>query len=59
MYYNKGIIIRDIGNVQFLDQEESKLNSTLTKAVVLIHLQMTKKIKSAFKRNNVATIKCK
>ena len=30
MYYNKGIIIRDIGNVQFLDQEESKSNSTLT-----------------------------
>ena len=29
-YYNKRIITRDIGNVQFHDQKESKLNSTIS-----------------------------
>ena len=29
-YYNKRIITRDIVNVQFHDQKESKLNSTIS-----------------------------
>ena len=40
--YNKWITTRDNGNVQSHDQEESKLNTTLARAVVLIHLHMTK-----------------
>ena len=40
--YNKWITTRDNGSVQSHDQEESKLNTTLSRAVVLIHLHMTK-----------------
>ena len=45
-YYNKRITTRDNGNVQSHDQEERKLNSTITansRAHTLTHEQTTKK----------------
>ena len=39
--YNKRITTRDNGNVQSHDQEEIKLNSTITWKAVLIHLHKT------------------
>ena len=57
-YYNKRITIRDNGNVQFPDKEESKLNSTI-KAKSGAHTLARDKIKSPFNKNNEATIKSK
>ena len=48
-YYNKRITIRDDGNVQSHDQEESKLNSNIntnTSARALIHDKIIKKAHS-------------
>ena len=56
--YNKRITIRDNGNVQPHDKEESKLNSTISAnsgAHTLTHDQIIKK--NPFNKNNVPTIK--
>ena len=58
-YYNKRITTCDNGNVQSHDQEKSKLISTINAnsgAHTLTHEKITK---SAFDKNNVATIKSK
>ena len=58
-YYNKRILIRDNGNAQSHDQEESKLNSTINGnhgAHTLTHDKITKNL---FNKKNVATIKSK
>ena len=58
-YYNKRITTCDNGNVQSHDQEKSKLSSTINAnsgAHTLTHEKITK---SAFNKNNVATIKSK
>ena len=58
-YYNKRITPRDNRDVQYHDQEESKLNSTI-KANNGAHTRTHDKIiKSPFNKNNVATIKSK
>ena len=58
-YYNKRITTRVIGNAQFLDQEESKLNNTINVNSGAHAPRDNKIIKSAFNKNNVATIKNK
>ena len=58
-YYNKRITTRDNGNVQFHDQEESKLNSTININSGAHTLTHDKIIKSPFNKNNIATIKSK
>ena len=58
-YYNKRITTRDNGNVQFHDQEESKLNSTININSGGHTLTHDKIIKSPFNKNNIATIKSK
>ena len=58
-YYNKRITTRVIGNAQFLDQEESKLNNTINVNSGAHAPGDNKIIKSAFNKNNVATIKNK
>ena len=58
-YYNKRITTRDNGNVQFHDQEESKLNSTINTNSGAHTLTHDKIIKSPFNKNNIATIKSK
>ena len=58
-YYNKRITTRDNGNLQFHDQEESKLYSTIkanSGAHILTHGEI---IKSPFSKNKLATIKSK
>ena len=54
---NKRITTRDNGNVQSHDQEESKLNSTISENSGAHTLTHDKIIKSPFNKNNVATIK--
>ena len=58
-YYNKRIKTRDYGNVKFLDQEESKLNSTINVNSGVRTLIFENIIKSPFNNNNVGTIKSK
>ena len=55
-HYNKRITTRDDGNVQFHDQEESKLNSTINANSGAHTLTHDKIIKSPFNKNNVTTI---
>ena len=57
--YNKRITIRDIGNVQYHDQEESKLNSNIMANIAAHALTDDKIIKSPFNKNNAATIENK
>ena len=57
-HYNKPITTHDNGNVQSHDQEESKLNITITVnsgAHTLTHGQII--IKSPYNKNNVVIIK--
>ena len=57
-YYNKRITTRDNGNVQFHDQDEGRLNNTITAnsgAHTPTHDQIIKE--SQFNKNNLATIK--
>ena len=58
-YYNKRITTRVIGNAQFLDQEESKLNNTINVNSGAHAPRDNKITKNAFNKNNVATIKNK
>ena len=57
-YYNRTTTNRN-GNVQFYDQEESKLNRTIIANRDTQTLIDDKIIKSPFNKNNVATIKNK
>ena len=51
-YYNKQITTCDNGNVQFHDQEESELNSTINANSGAHTLTDDKIIKSPFHKNN-------
>ena len=53
--YNKRITTRDNGNVQFHDQEQSELNSTIN-VNEGFHTLTHNKIISSFNKGNVATI---
>ena len=55
-YFNKEIIFPDNSNVQFHNQEESKLNSTIN-ANSGAHRFTRDKINSQFNKNNLAIIK--
>ena len=55
-YYSKRITTRDNGNVQYHNQEESKLTSTIN-VNSGAHTIPDDKMISPFKKNNVATIK--
>ena len=52
-YYNNQITTREIGNVRFHDQEESKLNSNTNANSATHALTDNKIIKSLFNKNNV------
>ena len=58
MYYNKRITTHDNGNVQFHDEEESKLNSTVN-VNKGVHTLTHDKIISRFNKDNVAIINSK
>ena len=57
--YNKWITIRDKGNVQSHDQDDSKLDSTNIANSGAHTLTDCKIIRNPFNKNNVATIKSK
>ena len=57
-YYTKQITTRDNGNVQFHDQEESKLSNTIN-VDKGVHAVTHEKLISSFNQDNVATIKKK
>ena len=54
-YYYEQITACDNDNLQFHDQEESKLNSTINVKSVAHRLTQDKIIKSPFNRKNLAT----
>ena len=56
-YYNKCITTCGSGNVQFHEQEENRLNSTIIANSGAYTVTHDKMIKSSFNKNNVATIK--
>ena len=58
-YYNRRITTRDSGNVQYHDQEESKLNSTINVNNDAHTLTDDKIIISRFNKKNLGTIKSK
>ena len=58
-YYNKWITIRDNGNVQSHDQEETKLSNTCKTNSCFHAVTDDKIMKTPFDKNDVATIKAK
>ena len=54
-YYNRQVTTRDNGNVEFHDQEESKLNNTIN-VNKSVHTLIDDKIISSFNKDNEATI---
>ena len=58
-HYKKWIKIRDNGNVQTYDQEESKLNSTINTKSGAQTLTNDKIIKNPSNKNDAAAIKSK
>ena len=54
-YYNRQVTTRDNGNVEFHDQEESKLNNTIN-VNKSVHTLTDDKIISSFNKDNEATI---
>ena len=58
-FCNKRITTHDNRNVQFRDQEESKLNSTINVNKIAHILTHDKIINSSFNKNDVGTIKSK
>ena len=58
-YYNRRITTRDSGNVQYHDQEESKLNCTINVNNDAHTLTDDKIIISRFNKKNLGTIKSK